>query len=74
MYFSEVKSVVALLALDKKKTYQKVLVQSAGAAEYTDCFFGYDAKQSYGETLVMLEIWGMRSTYLLPSFPGSPLE
>ena len=31
---------------------------------------GYDLKQSDGETSVMLELWGMRSTLLLPSFPG----
>ena len=31
---------------------------------------GYDTKQSDGEVLVMLELWGMRSIPLLPSLPG----
>ena len=31
---------------------------------------GYDTKQSDGEVPVMLELWGMRSTPLLPSLPG----
>ena len=31
---------------------------------------GYDTKQSDGEALVMLELWGMQSTPLLPSLPG----
>ena len=30
----------------------------------------YDTKQSDGEVPVMLELWGMRSTFLLPSLPG----
>ena len=58
------------------------LAQSAGAVEYTDCFSAkgvrpltnecpeYDTKQSVGEIPVMLGLWGMRSTPLLPSFPG----
>ena len=49
--------------------------QSAGAVEYTDCFSvewpRYDTKQSDGEVPVMLELWGMRSTPLLPSLSGS---
>ena len=55
--------------------------QSAGAVEYTDCFTAgvypphnecpvYDTKQSDGEVSVMLELWGMRITPSLPSFPG----
>ena len=55
--------------------------QSAGAAEYTDCFSAervrlpnkcheYDTKQSDGEASVMLELWGMQSTPLLPLLPG----
>ena len=54
--------------------------QLAKAAEYTNCFSaegqnspnkcpGYDTKQSHGEAPVMLELWGMRSTPLLPSLP-----
>ena len=31
---------------------------------------GYDTKQSDGEVLAMLELWGMRSTPSLPSLPG----
>ena len=31
---------------------------------------GYDTKQSDGEVPVMLEIWGMRSTPLLPLLSG----
>ena len=31
---------------------------------------GYDSKQSDGEVPVMLKLWGMRSTHLLPSLPG----
>ena len=30
----------------------------------------YDTKKSDGEVPVMLELWGMRSTPLLPSLPG----
>ena len=31
---------------------------------------GYDTKQSDGEAPVMLELWGMQNTPLLPSLPG----
>ena len=31
---------------------------------------GYDTKQSDGEVPAMLELWGIRSTPLLPSLPG----
>ena len=55
--------------------------QLAGAVEYTDCisaerkdsqneFLGYDTKQSDGEDLVMLELWGMQSIPSLLSAPG----
>ena len=56
------------------------IVQLAGAVQYTDYFStqgkdpphrnecsGYDTKQSDGEVSVMLELWRMRSTPLLPS-------
>ena len=46
--------------------------QSAEAVEYTDfneCP-GYDTKQSDGEVPAVLELWGMRSTPLLPLLPG----
>ena len=56
---------------------------SVGTVEYTDCFSaeglnspnecpGYDTKQSGGEAPVKLELWGIRSTPLLPSLPGPP--
>ncbi len=32
---------------------------------------GYDTKQYDGEIPVILELWGMLSTPLLPSLPGS---
>ena len=51
--------------------------QLAGAVEYTDCisaeryeYPGYDIKKSDGEAPVMLELWGVQSTPLLPSLPG----
>ena len=31
---------------------------------------GYDTKQSDAEVPIMLELWGMQSTPLLPSLPG----
>ena len=31
---------------------------------------GYNTKQSDGEVPVMMDLWGMRSTLLLPSLPG----
>ena len=53
------------------------MAQSAGAVEYTDCSSavppptnecpGYDTKQSDGEYPVMLELWGLWNTPLLPS-------
>ena len=57
------------------------MAQSAEAVEYTDCISaegldspkecpGNDTKQSDGEGSIMMELWGMRSTLLLPSFPG----
>ena len=30
----------------------------------------YDTKQSNGEAQVMLKLWEMRTTHLLPSLPG----
>ena len=35
---------------------------------------GHDTKQSDGEVSVMLELWGMQSTSLLPSLPRSTLD
>ena len=59
------------------------LTQSAWevAADYTDCTSAeeelspsecprYVTKQSDDEAPVMLELWGMQSTILLPSLPG----
>ena len=57
------------------------IAQSAGAIEYTDCTSaegynptpsespGYDTKRSDGEVPVILKLWGMQSTSLLPSLP-----
>ena len=55
-----------------------------GVVEYTDCIFaegedpsapnkcpGYDTKQSDGEALITMELWGMQSTSSLPLLPGS---
>ena len=61
--------------------YLDPFAQSTGAVEYTDCYSieeldspnecpRYDPKQSNGEAPVMLELWGMRSSSLLPSLPG----
>ena len=62
---------------------KEAIAQSTGAVEYTDCTFAegedpppnecprYDTKQSDGEAPVMLELWRMESTLLLPSLPGS---
>ena len=36
----------------------------------TNEYPGYDTKQSDGEVPVMLELWGMQSTALMPSPPG----
>ena len=55
------------LIIYKKK--QKNKAQSAGAVEYTDCISGYDIRQSDGEAPVVLEVWWMQSTPLLPSLP-----
>ena len=61
---------------------KKKVAQSAGAVEYTDCTSAkgvnptpnvhprYDTKLDV-EVPVMLELWEMRSTPLLPSFPGA---
>ncbi len=41
--------------------------------EYTNCTNecpGYDTKQSDGEVLMMLGLWGMWSTPILPLLPG----
>ena len=52
------------------------MAQSTGTAEYTNCISvdikcpRYDTKQSDVEAPVMLELWGMQSTSLLPSLPG----
>ena len=57
------------------------MAQSAGAVEYTDCISAeglnstnecprYDTKQFDGEASVILELWGMQSTFLLLLLPG----
>ena len=50
-----------------------MIAQSAGAVEYTDSLNecpGYVIKQSDGETPVILELWEMWYTSLLPSLQG----
>ena len=58
------------------------LSQSVRSIEYTDCVSAegvrppndcpeYDIKQSDGGAAVNQELWGTRSTPLLPSLPGS---
>ena len=66
-----------------QKTLKKLLVQLAGAVEYTNCTSaeGYDSppnkcpvyntKQSDGEVPVILELWGMWSTSSLLLLPSS---
>ena len=56
--------------------------QSAWAVDYIDYISaegldpttnecaGYDIKQSDGEGLIMLELWGIQSTHSLSSLPG----
>ena len=54
-----------------------ILAQSGGATEYTDCKRGKTPltsvldKQSDGEALVMLKLWGMWNTLLLLLLPGT---
>ena len=73
----------ALPQVESVGTTPGMVAQSAGAVEYTASIStegwgspnecpGYDTKQSDGKALVMLDLWGMRSTRLLASFP-SPL-
>ena len=61
-----------------QSTTVRNFAQLTGAAEYTDCISVeesdssnecpvYDTKQSDAEASVMLELWGMQSTPLLPS-------
>ena len=59
-----------------------IQAKSAGIVEYTDCVSAeglrlptnecprYDARESDGETPVMLELWVIRSTPSLPLLPG----
>ena len=42
-----------------------------GVRSLPECL-AYNTKQSDGETLIMLELWGMQSTTSLPLFLGSP--
>ena len=64
---------------ESKRKHDKLIAQSSGAVEYTDCIGvrpphnvcpGYDTKQSDGKVQVMLELWGMQSNPSLPSLPG----
>ena len=63
---------VMLLLLAPKYGTQLVRADCISAEEYeppNECP-GYDIKQSDGEVPVMLELWEMQSTPLLPSLPG----
>ena len=71
-----------MLCLRAAVLLDSTLVQSPGAAEYTDYsssegvrppsneFPDYDTKQSDGEVQVMLELWEMWSIPSLPSLLG----
>ena len=61
---------------------QTILAQSAGAAEHTDCISEeekdspnkcprYDTKKSDGKASLIVNLWGIRSTTLLPILFGS---
>ncbi len=43
---------------------------SGGKSPHSNECPGYDTKQSHGEVLLMLELWGMWSTPLLQLLPG----
>ena len=65
-----------------KVRHEQETAHSTGTVEYTDCFSAegktppqrvswiYNSKQSDCEASVMVELWGMRNTPSLPSFPG----
>ena len=57
------------------------MAQSAGVVEYTDYFSaeghdspnvcpGYDTEKFDGKATVMLEVWGMKGTPILPLLPS----
>ena len=46
------------------------MAQLAVSVQYTDWISGYDSKQSDGEDPVMLDLWGMQNTPLLPLLLG----
>ena len=52
--------------------YIYYLTQSAGAVEYIDCISKsvLDMTLNNKEASIMLELWEMQSTPLLPSLPG----
>ena len=49
---------------------QNSLTKSLQRGKTPNRCHGYNTKQSDGEAVVMLELWGMRSTPLLPLLPG----
>ena len=74
---------IAIMSETRPHTPPNRVAQSqwARAVEYTDYFSaenhsdkcpGYDTKQSDDEVPVMLELWGMRSSDSLQSFPDLP--
>ena len=81
--YSYLIQLICKLSCDIKFSYliQIIQAKTAVAIEYTDCISaagkdprnecpGYESKQSDGEVLVMLEIWGMQSALLFPLLPG----
>ena len=51
--------------------YQTIQFSVSRVRPSSNEYPGYDTKQSDGEDPVMLELWGMQSTLLLPFLPGS---
>ena len=75
-------AVLQLEVYTPKRRLNLYIVQLPGAVEYTNCtsaegqdhsqqVSNYNSKQLDCEVPVMLELWGMQSTSLLPSLPGS---
>ena len=71
------------LLMFKKWLNVYIISQSAGCVKYIDCISTgvynpcptsaldfLNTKQSDGDASVILELWGIRSTSLLPSLPG----
>ena len=68
-YYLELTS--AKIALPSQLGLENTLTATLqrGKTHHNECS-GYATKESDGEVLVILELWGMRSTPSLPSLPG----